>query len=158
VPADAASKTNLADADTWNAAFIAGKRVGYSREQTRSVTENGRRIVRSTSFARLSLGRGGDVTVQDIEVTEDITPGGELIAVTSRFGAGAAAAVTRGKVKGDKLVLTQQTGSSAQQTSEIPWDPAWGGPFAAVHSLSAEPPTPVKNAPSTVSSPGSMPR
>jgi len=133
--AAAAKPTN----EYWMAAYLAGKRVGYSHTTESRVTSDGRERIRRRDFTELRLSRAGQTLTQRMTVAEESSADGGLRNVVIEIDVGGTRQVTRATVEGPWLKITRQVGNSEPAVSSIPWQAGWGGPFATEQSLTEHP-------------------
>jgi hypothetical protein len=136
-PADDLGGGKLVE-ETWDSQRVQGKRVGYARTTIAEVSEMGRTLIRTSTFMRTEMQRGGQATNQDLIITSWDTPGGELVRFESRTVQGAGEIVSVGAVQGGQLGIDTTT-LGRTQSQKIPWQAEWGGVFAPDRSLRKEP-------------------
>lgn len=111
-----------------------GNRVGYRSTVIRSLEERGQALQEITTELLLRVARFGDSTQTRLRVVSVETPSGELVRFESRTEMGPSAAVVKGEVDGDQLVL-----DSGGQRQTLPWSPGDRGFLAVEQSLAAQP-------------------
>ncbi len=136
-PADDLGGGRLVE-ETWDAISMQGKRVGYVRTAIANVKEDGRDLVRSSSFIRVVLGREGQASEQAMNFASWDTPDGQFVRFESRMASGSSEIAVSGAVHGGQLVMTQRT-LGQENGSKMPWPRDWGGPFAVEQSLKRRP-------------------
>jgi hypothetical protein len=120
--------------ETWDAISMQGKRVGYVRTIVANVKENGRELVRSSSFVCIVLSREGQASEQAMSFASWDTPDGQFVRFLSRMSSGPSEVAVDGAVRDGQLVMEQGT-LGQKQSVKLPWSPDWGGPFAVEASL-----------------------
>jgi transglutaminase superfamily protein len=126
--------------ETWDAIIMQGTRVGYMQTTIAHVQDNGRDLVRSSSFVRVVLAREGQTSEQTMSFTSWDTSEGELVRFKSRMQTGPSEIAVSGTVRDGQLRLAAEQGRAGQsQPRAIPWSKEWGGPFAVERSLREQP-------------------
>lgn len=136
-PADDLDGGKLVE-ETWDLHLVQGKRVGYARTTIANVEEIGRALVRTSTFLRTEMQRGGQATRQDLKITSWDTPAGELVRFESVMAQGGGEIVSVGAVQDGQLGIDTTT-LGRTQSQKIPWQADWGGVFAPDQSLRAKP-------------------
>src|SRR5262245_17200403 len=118
----------------WDVLFFEKSKVGYAHTVYETTQEQGRNLVRITATSELSMQRYGQTIQQTISYSSVESPDGEVIRCESRMtnGSSATGAVeieTKAQARNNKLAVEMIT-LGKQLTSELPWDPSWGGFFA----------------------------
>jgi hypothetical protein len=124
--------------ETWDAISMQGKRVGYVRTTIANVQEDGRDLVRSSSFVRVVLSREGQASEQAMNFTSWDRPDGQFVRFDSRMSSGPSEIAVSGAVRNGHLVMDLNT-LGQKQSIKLPWSPDWGGPFAVEQSLKKQP-------------------
>src|SRR5262245_14946675 len=124
--------------ETWDAISMQGKRVGYVRTIVANVKEDGRDLVRSSSFVRVVLSREGQASEQAMSFASWDTPDGEFVRFTSRMSSGPSEIAVSGAVRDGQLVMDLNT-LGQKQSVKLPWSADWGGPVAVEESLKRQP-------------------
>ena len=136
-PADKFGDGRLVE-ETWDTISIQSSTVGFTRTTITDVTVDGQKLVRTSNFLRLVMNREGHPTTQDMEFASWDTPQGEFVKFESRIKAGPGEIAAKGVVKSGQLEISQSTLGQSQSV-QIPWESAWGGPFAVEQSLRRQP-------------------
>src|SRR5262245_743081 len=124
--------------EAWDAISIQSSRVGFVRTTIANVKLDGRELVRTSSFLRITMNREGHPTTQEMEFASWDTPRGEFVKFESRIKAGPGQIVATGAVRSGQLEINQST-LGQNQSVKIPWASGWRGPFAVEQSLSDQP-------------------
>ena len=129
---------DLKDRTTWDACFVAGKKVGYNKTHVSHVRQNGQEVAVIESLTSLSIQRFGRTTEMQIRLINSQTAGGRLIDFESRVTAGSDPLLTRGRVEDGKLTIDIFSEGKKQIVS-IPWSDDFAGPFGVEQMLLGNP-------------------
>lgn len=124
--------------ETWDALFLSGAKVGYSRTTIADVVENGAKHVRIDSTNTVVVNRSAQRTEHTIVATGIETPEGRLVRFFTRLQSGANSTTFNGRVDGNDLVVITETAGKST-TSRIPWPANAGGFLAMEQSLLRQP-------------------
>jgi transglutaminase-like putative cysteine protease len=124
--------------ETWDALYLAGVKVGYSRTQEREFIENGGTLVRTDSTNCVTVNRAGQQTSHTIVSTCVETAAGALIRFRTRLESGATPTDFTGYVEGNELVVETET-AGKKTTTRLAWPAAAGGLLAMEQSLLRQP-------------------
>jgi transglutaminase-like putative cysteine protease len=102
------------------------------------VEEVGRKLLCIRSRNEMAVARFGQTGTQRVEITSWETPERKLVRFVTELGFGSGTVTHRGRSENGALVIETIT-EGKTQTASIPWDPAWGGFFAAEQHLSKTP-------------------
>jgi transglutaminase-like putative cysteine protease len=144
-PADALSTAGAANTsaqghpkETWDAVYLAGVRVGYSRTNERELVENGQKLVCTDSTNSVTVNRAGQRTSHTIVSRTVETAAGSLIRFHTRVESGATPTDFTGFVEGNELVVETET-AGKKTTTRLAWPAAAGGFLAMEQSLLRQP-------------------
>ena len=127
-----------ATSEYWEAVFLQGAKVGCGQSVVRNEELDGRKVVRTDIFTRISVVRKTTAIEQEITATGWETPDGELVRFVCEMKMGTAPTVVKGNVKGDILLLETSTAGKTEM-SNVPWSRDWGGLQATELSLTKQP-------------------
>jgi len=126
--ASAAEKTEpkkqaQSDTESWQVIYFGKERIGYSHSETKTVLDNGRKVVKSASDTHMLFRRfGQQLKMQVLLETTETEEGQMLSFVQEMKNPPASSNRTVGRVNGEKLVL-RTTIASRTTKKELPWDP-----------------------------------
>jgi transglutaminase-like putative cysteine protease len=107
-------------AETWEAAYLEGAKVGFSHTTVRELEREGQKFLRATEELDLTINRYKATARLRMEVGDDETPDGKVLAVVMRqFADKDQQVVLTGVVEGNRLHL--KSGDSRLDTT-IPWN------------------------------------
>ncbi len=124
---------------TWNAMFVQGKKVGYSRLDTELATDNGSPILRREATMEMRLRRFGDTNTPRTHYVSVETPDGKLLSFGGEEELGDTPRKVRGEVLGDDTLEIQIEHAGQEETRKLEWNPAIGGFSAEQDSLLRKP-------------------
>lgn len=122
----------LAAAETWEAIYLNGTKLGYVQTLREPFEERGRRLWRTTIVNHLETARYNETTTQESRIESIETETGGLVRFESVSSLGAAPVKTVGEVDGDNLKMTTTIGDQRRDTT-IAWDAEHYGGFDAVN-------------------------
>lgn len=122
-------------AESWDAIFIGGKRVGAVHTRVTPLEEQSKKYLRVEVTTNLSFKRLNDnVTMRQRFGTIE-TPEGEVLRLDTRTNSGGSEIRTFGDLDNDgNLVLTME-GSGQKKTEKVAWNKEIRGPYAVEQSL-----------------------
>jgi hypothetical protein len=124
--------------ETWDAVYLAGAKVGYSRTNERELVEDGKVFVRTDSTNSVTVNRAGQRTSHTIVSTCVETAAGSLVRFHTRLQSGATPTDFTGYVEGNELVVETET-AGKKTTTRLAWPAAAGGFLAMEQSLLRQP-------------------
>lgn len=129
---------DLVDRTVWDACFIGGKKVGYSKTSVSHENRNGQTIVKIEALNRLSIQRFGQPTEMTILLTNRQNPEGRLLDFETQVATGETPLLAKGRVEGDRLVIDVSS-KDMQRSHTIPWSAEFCGMFGVEQMLLADP-------------------
>lgn len=122
--AAAAEETSTAvREDNWDVLYLGNQRIGYARSMTSDVTENGRKITRTTTETKMTIKRFGQSLQFETLLIADETPDGNLLGFTQELrNPPASTTRTVGRIDGNQLTL-ETTVAGRTQKRTIDWNP-----------------------------------
>lgn len=132
-PPSAASAARTLD-DVWDAAYLQGKKIGWTHTVRREEGEGQGQRITIRSVTHLKMMRGGAPTEMEMVLSSVRSPDGRVMWVASESSLGAGLRRLEGVVQPDKLIVTVRE-NGAVQTQAFPWTPEVGDYFAVEQSL-----------------------
>ncbi|MFO0885845.1 MAG: hypothetical protein U0894_16950 [Pirellulales bacterium] len=129
-----------AQVDHWDALFIKGAHVGYTRTRVWFFPDNGQMVCKTQADTQMTINRQGQTLVQQMSFVSVANSRGQLQRCSSRVSAGGGEITMAGRVIDQKLVL-ETTSLGKTSRTEIPW-PTGSGFFVVDHSLANHPMNP----------------
>lgn len=126
-----------AQVDHWDALFIKGAHVGYTRTRVWFFPDNGQMVCKTQSDTQMTINRQGQTLVQQMSFVSIANSRGQLQRCNSRISAGGGEITMAGRVIDQKLVI-ETTSLGKTSRTEIPW-PTGSGFFVVDHSLANHP-------------------
>lgn len=109
--------------DKWDVLYLGDQRIGYARTMTSDVTENGRKITRTTTETKMTIKRFGQLLQFETSLIADETLEGELLGFTQELrNPPASTTRTVGRIDGNRLTL-ETTVAGRTQKRTIDWNP-----------------------------------
>ncbi len=125
--------------ESWDAVFIAGKKVGHIHTKVEPVkARDGRDLLRVQVDTSLSFKRLEDSVTMRVRYGTIETLDGSVLRLDTRLQAGGGEMRTYGDVQEGKMDLTLE-GSGQKQRLEVPWAADIRGPYGPEMSLAREP-------------------
>ncbi|CAN5915725.1 hypothetical protein BH23PLA1_BH23PLA1_23870 [soil metagenome] len=125
--------------ESWDAVFIAGKKVGHIHTKVESVqARDGRDLLRVQVDLALNFKRLEDSVTMRVRYGTIETLDGSVLRLDTRLQAGGGEMRTYGDVANDKMILTLE-GSGQKQQLEVPWTADVRGPYGPELSLARDP-------------------
>jgi hypothetical protein len=124
--------------ETWDAIYLQGGKVGFARTTVSRVKEGNQSLVKLDGELKMTLKRFGQESSQRMTYTSIETSDGKVLRFEGSATLGAVPMTARGRVEGEKMVITLTTKGKTQKVS-LPWKEAYGGFFAEEQSLLARP-------------------
>ncbi len=124
--------------ESWEAYFVRGEHVGYSRIVADSVDSSAPANVRYQVDNRLTVRRGSSSLIQRLSQTSTETDSGQLIEFQSALRVGPAVTRFSGTMEGEELAVETVRGSD-RLTSRTPWKSTFRGLVAVEQSLRRSP-------------------
>ncbi len=138
VAADPPAKSPEKD-DSWSVIYLAGQRIGYSHSTVGPVEQDGKSIVKTSSVMNMTIKRFGQALVMKQSLDTDETPTGDLLRFRLEMAnPPAAPQVTKGRVEGAQLFLTQEVNGKEKTTTQ-PWKPGVKSPAYQDRALKDNP-------------------
>jgi transglutaminase-like putative cysteine protease len=107
-------------AETWEAAYLEGAKVGFSHTTVRELEREGQKLLRTTEELDMSIARYKATARLRMELGDDETPDGKVLAVVMRqFADKDQQVVLTGVVEGNRLHLKTADG---RLDTTIPWN------------------------------------
>ncbi|MGI9471831.1 MAG: transglutaminase-like domain-containing protein [Rubripirellula sp.] len=124
--------------ETWDAYFVAGRRVGYSHLVAEPRSARQQSDVRYTVESRLYLSQGNSRILQDLKQTSTESSTGSLVDFESVVQFGPVVSRASGDVEDGTLRITTTRGAK-KTTRRIPWEASYHGLVALEQSLRQTP-------------------
>jgi transglutaminase-like putative cysteine protease len=124
--------------ESWDAIYIAGKKVGYMNVRVESLKNKGHDLVRVRVDWVLSFLRGKDAVTIQMQYGTIEEPDGTVLRLETRTQASKSVQTIKGEVADGQMHLTFLSGGQAQQ-KVVPWANDVRGPYGAEMSLSRQP-------------------
>ena len=124
--------------ETWDALYLAGAKVGYSRTTISDDLESGVKLVRVDSTSMVTVNRSGQRHEQTMVSSCIETATGDLVRFHTMLKLGSTPTDFRGHVEGNELVI-ETTTSGKSTTLRQPWPAGAGGLMALEQSLLRQP-------------------
>ena len=137
--------------DTWQIIFIGEQRIGYTRDQVRKISLNGKTVIRSTSDTHMTLKRFGQTLRMQTIFTTDETETGRMLSFEFEMRnppAGTVKTVGRLADRNDgtgQQLLLETTIVGRVKKSRIDWDPKIKSPAYQDRLLRQSPLKPGEN-------------
>ena len=130
--------TKAGIADSWDAVYIAGSKVGHIHTFIESVTDRGRKLLRVRFDMAMNYKRLKDSVSLELQYGTIETPEGEVLRIDTRTVASDTVIRAHGDVVDGKMYLNFQAGGQVERKT-IPWSPDVRGPYAAEQSMAKKP-------------------
>jgi transglutaminase-like putative cysteine protease len=128
----------LADAESWDAVFMGGNKIGWMRIAVEPLTENGRKLQRVRVDYNLEFKRGNDSSSISLQYGTIETTDGQVLRLDTKTMASTQVIRVHGDVIDGKMVLKIANGDQKQELT-IPWSADTFGPYGAELSLARNP-------------------
>ncbi|MFI4875620.1 MAG: transglutaminase family protein [Blastopirellula sp. JB062] len=127
-------------AEYWSAVMQQGRKIGNSHEVVRCVHQAGRILIETVSVEEIAI-RRQEQTIEMRVVNRFLeTSEAELVSYETKIEQGTNISSFTGQVSpdGNRLAITT-TAAGRSATAPIPWQPQWGGVYAASQALKNPP-------------------
>lgn len=124
--------------ETWQAYYIGGRHVGYSRVKVTLQSDSADSLVSVTIEDQLAIRRGPSTIIQRLDQTSLETRDGKLVSLEAELRVGPALTRYSGTVEDDSLVVLTTRGTKKSSQS-IPWKSSFRGPAGLQQSLLSAP-------------------
>ena len=124
--------------EVWDVLLLGGAKIGYARTTVRPAPGASRGAVDVESELRLDVQRFGESAQTRLTMNCRESESGELIEFVSRIEMGPDPLEVRGRVEGDRLLVSTTTAGRSLD-SQIDWRPAYRGPYGAERNLLDDP-------------------
>jgi transglutaminase-like putative cysteine protease len=129
--------------EVWEAAYLEGSPVGHLHATYRQVTLNDQPLIEAASEMDLTLTRFQQQLRLTFSMADYETPEGRILSLAIRQPLGKDQQLVRkGRLEGQHLVMSIQTGNAAPQEKRIPWGERVLGLYAEEELFRTRPPQP----------------
>ncbi len=122
----------------WDAVYIQGGKVGYSRMQVTPIEEDGKQLLQHDATFKMTIKRLGQKLEMNMALQSVETPGGQVLRFRSEVELGPTPTVVTGKYDGGEMQMTISTLGKITRRA-IPWSDEVRGFFFAEQSLERKP-------------------